>query len=104
LGVVEGKQFNLSEEAVELQPRDRLVLYTDGLVDVVAPSGKLYDRPRLIGLIKKHASLPAAQMCEAVLADLADYRGDAEPFDDMTMLVMEVEDISPPSMPNRDQT
>ncbi len=104
LGVLEGELFNLSEEAVELQPRDRLVLYTDGLVDVIAPSGELYDRPRLINLIKKHASLPAARMCEAVLADLAAYRGEAEPFDDMTILVMEVEDISAPNTPEGNQT
>jgi len=89
LGFLEQDDLHLSEEQVVLAPGDRLVLYTDGLTDVQAPDGRLFGLDGLASLLQSHASLSPAEMCAATFADLAVYQGNAEQYDDMTMLVVE---------------
>jgi len=76
---------------VYLDPGDRLVLYTDGLADVLAPDHRPFGLRRLKGLLESHANLPPARLCEATFAGLAAYQGNAEQYDDMTMLVVGIE-------------
>lgn len=89
LGLVD--DLRLTEEQVQLQPGDRLVLFTDGLVDVISPEGDLAERSHLIELLRRFAGMPAAELCTAVFSSLESYRGPAEQYDDMTLLVVGVE-------------
>lgn len=91
LGIMEGEDFFLSEEQVELAPGDRLVLYTDGLTDVQAPDGTLFDREQLKAMLAAHSDFSAAKLRDHIFSHLADYQGSADQYDDMTMLVVEVE-------------
>jgi serine phosphatase RsbU (regulator of sigma subunit) len=91
LGILTGDAFRLSEEQLVLNPGDRLVMFTDGLVDVLDPRGELYGRDRFESLVSSHADCAPEALCVAVLDDLADYRGGAEQYDDMTVLVVGVE-------------
>jgi sigma-B regulation protein RsbU (phosphoserine phosphatase) len=91
LGVLGAEEFYLSEENISLASRDRLVLYTDGLSDVITLDEQPYGLSRLKTLFCGHGDLPAEEFCQAVFADLAAYHGEAEPFDDMTLLVVDVE-------------
>jgi serine phosphatase RsbU (regulator of sigma subunit) len=83
--------FRISEEEISLEPGDRLVLYTDGLTDVAAPDGALFSRERLVALLEAFAGQPLDGMCAALFAHLLEYQGDAEQYDDMSLMVMEVE-------------
>ena len=83
--------FRLSQEEISLEPGDRLVLYTDGLTDVAAPDGAMFNRDRLAALLESFAGQPLEPMCAALFAHLLEYQGDAEQYDDMSLLVMEVE-------------
>ena len=67
------------------------MLYTDGLIDVLAPDERLFDLRQLESLLQSHADLLPAELCAATFTDLAAYQGSAEQFDDMTMLVVGVE-------------
>lgn len=91
LGLMPTRAEFYSEETITLQPGDRLVLYTDGLSDVLSPDQQFYSRERLGRLLQRHAALPIDRLCPAVFADLHAYRATAPQFDDMTMLVVEVE-------------
>lgn len=91
LGILGPDQLRLSAEQAVLGPGDRLVLYTDGLTDVIRPDGQLYDLARFRELVLSHRALGAEAFCDAVLADLAAYQDGAEQYDDMTMLVVEVQ-------------
>ncbi len=91
LGILDQEDLHLSEETLQLQPGDRLMLYTDGLVDVQDPDGGLYNREALKQVMAGYAHLPAKELCQAVFDHLAEVRGEAEQYDDMTMLVLEVE-------------
>lgn len=90
LGILPGRSLGLVDQRIMLSPGDRLFLYSDGLTDVVSPSGALFDRERLAGHFQAHAALPLEQCCTATLDDLADFQGTAEQYDDMTLLALEV--------------
>jgi serine phosphatase RsbU (regulator of sigma subunit) len=92
LGLLDTPLLQLSEEQMALSPGDRLVLYTDGLKDVIDPAGRLFDYDRLKTLLRQYGGLPPAELCSSVFEDLAVFRGAADQFDDMAMLVVSVED------------
>ena len=73
-----------------LAPDDRLVLYTDGLTDVVAADDRMFSLDRFKGLLQSCAALPADELCRAIFERLGAFRGAAEQYDDMTMLVVQV--------------
>jgi sigma-B regulation protein RsbU (phosphoserine phosphatase) len=91
LGVLRADEFYLSEEIISLACKDRLVLYTDGLTDVITQDEQPFGLSRLKGLFQNYADMPAVELCQAVFADLSVYHGKAEPFDDMTLLVVDVD-------------
>jgi sigma-B regulation protein RsbU (phosphoserine phosphatase) len=90
LGLLENAEFFLAEINEQLQPGDRLVLYTDGLTDVFNSEGAAYDRRRLEELLRSSPTGSLEALCRYVFEQLAAYRGLAEQFDDMTMMVMGV--------------
>lgn len=91
LGLFENDIFSLSEETLALLPGDRLVLYTDGLSDVVNGDGQMFDGTRLRDLILGHVHLAPAGFCDALFADLAAYQGTAAQFDDMAVVIAALE-------------
>ncbi len=88
LGILDGVEANLTEQEAALRPGDRLVLYTDGLTDVIDCGDSQLGLERLTALLLRHAHLPADAMCKAVERDLDEYRGGAEQADDMTLLLV----------------
>ncbi len=91
LGLLENAAANLSEERLELEPGDRLILFTDGLTDIADPRGELFGPARFQGVLLTHAALPVDVLCRQVFADLNAYRGAAEQYDDMTLLAVALE-------------
>ncbi len=87
LGLFDNALFQVSEETVTLRPGDRLMLYTDGLSDVVNRAGEMFDLRRLKALALGHAARPPADFCRALFADLAAYQDGAPQFDDMALVV-----------------
>jgi serine phosphatase RsbU (regulator of sigma subunit) len=90
LGQLQSSTLGLTEEQVTLQHDDRLVLYTDGLSDVQNTQGVMLGRDGLTRLLLNTAHLPAPELSQSIFAELNAYRGDAEQFDDMTMLIVQV--------------
>jgi serine phosphatase RsbU (regulator of sigma subunit) len=74
-----------------LQPGDRLVLYTDGLCDLIPAGQHIFDRRQLQALLQANAHLEPDALCEEVFAHLGRLRMDYEQYDDMTLLVMAFE-------------
>jgi serine phosphatase RsbU (regulator of sigma subunit) len=90
VGFWEEAHFILSEETIQLEPGDQLLLYTDGLTDVMGDDGRCFSLAQLEKLVTGHAHLETEQLCQAILDELALFQGEAEQFDDMTLLVMAV--------------
>jgi serine phosphatase RsbU (regulator of sigma subunit) len=90
LGFPDLDDLNLSEEHLDLQPGDRLVLYTDGLADILAPNGRSFGFERLAELLRSQGDRSPEAMCEDTFAALIAYQSTATQYDDMTMLVVGV--------------
>ncbi len=91
LGLFEGDVFALSEETVEVRSGDRLVLYTDGLTDVLGPDDEMLGYQRWVEAVLRRAALPPAEMCRALFDDLAAYRQGVAQFDDMALVVVGID-------------
>lgn len=88
LGLFGNDEIYLAEERVPLKPGDRLVLYTDGLTDVMNSAGAMIGKARLRELVQKALAAPLDDMGAGLFADLARYRGGAAQFDDMALLTI----------------
>jgi serine phosphatase RsbU (regulator of sigma subunit) len=90
LGFFDQDLFFLSEENIDLQPGDRLVLYTDGLSDQLSPEGGSVGLQQLAAILAEQAQRPPAEMCQAVFEAVARHQATAAQHDDMTLLLMTV--------------
>jgi len=71
---------------VRLSAGDILVLYTDGVTESRAPDGTLYGEERLAGVVATMAGRTAAEVADAIVADLARWTDD--PGDDVALVVL----------------
>jgi serine phosphatase RsbU (regulator of sigma subunit) len=71
-----------------LLPRDVLVFYTDGLVEARNAQGQEYGEARLERAVARAGQKGSVrEIRDAVLGDLANFKGDSEQADDITLVV-----------------
>ena len=87
LGTFDGVSYD--EVTVELAKGDVVVFYTDGLVEALQGREE-YGPERLQRGLEAHAALPAPELGEQLLGDLAAFLGDESPADDVTLIVVKV--------------
>jgi serine phosphatase RsbU (regulator of sigma subunit) len=83
VGDVEATSIELGVEA-----GDAIVMHTDGVTEARAEDGSFYGEERLRALLGTLVGASATRIVEAVVADVASFRGRAEPSDDLTLLVV----------------
>jgi sigma-B regulation protein RsbU (phosphoserine phosphatase) len=76
------------EEETALEPGDTLVLYSDGVTDAMSPGGEQFGDERLLEALRAAHRESAQESLTRVLAGIRAFVGNAEPADDVTMLVM----------------
>jgi serine phosphatase RsbU (regulator of sigma subunit) len=79
--------LDLTQLELVLEPGDAFVGHTDGVTEARSPDGSFYGEDRFRALLTALAGQPARAMVDAVVADVASFRGRAEPSDDLTLLV-----------------
>jgi sigma-B regulation protein RsbU (phosphoserine phosphatase) len=87
LGVEAGESY--ATVHWELAPGERLVVFTDGLVETRDAAGQAFGRPRLRRELAGLARLPLAGMVRELVARAADHRGGADFEDDFTVVGIE---------------
>jgi sigma-B regulation protein RsbU (phosphoserine phosphatase) len=85
----------LEEETVPLSPGDVFVLYTDGVSEAMNADGDLYSEERLRVLVEEHGDLGADGLRERIVRDVEAYVAGADPHDDMTLIVIAVDQVVP---------
>lgn len=80
----------LEEHTRPLNAGDVIVLYTDGITEAMDVTGELFTDAALSRVVAAHHALDAAGIRERVLREVKAFVGDAEPHDDMTMVVVKV--------------
>jgi serine phosphatase RsbU (regulator of sigma subunit) len=95
LQIDNGEMFQrlLEEVTVRLAPGDLFVLFTDGITEAMNPAGDCFGEQRLGALIQQQAHLPFEELRERILREVGGFVGAAAQQDDMTMLLLKVEDV-----------
>jgi sigma-B regulation protein RsbU (phosphoserine phosphatase) len=78
------------EFRVETQPGDAIVLVSDGILDAENAQDEMYGDERLAAMLCGHRELSAAEIGEAILADVSRFQDGQDRFDDETIIVLKV--------------
>ncbi|MBO6241087.1 MAG: SpoIIE family protein phosphatase [Butyrivibrio sp.] len=81
------------EYEIQLNPGNKIFVYTDGIPEAINEEVVQYGTDRLIRAINKVKDEPFTSVLPAVSNDVAVFRGNAEQFDDITMLGFELKNF-----------
>lgn len=79
---------NISEEIIDLGKEDILILFTDGVVESISKTNKLYGDQRLQDLIKRNYKLSSNELLQKLEEDLEKFGEKSVQHDDLTMIVI----------------
>jgi sigma-B regulation protein RsbU (phosphoserine phosphatase) len=96
LKIDNGEMFErlLQEQTIPLEPGDLYIFFTDGISEAMNAYDDCFGETRLGQLAESHAHLPSDQLRERVLREIAAFVGDAPQHDDMTMILLKVDEIA----------
>jgi sigma-B regulation protein RsbU (phosphoserine phosphatase) len=91
-----GEMFDrlLREETIPLRSGDLYLFFTDGISEAMNARDDCFGESRLGELVEAHAHLPSDELRERVLREIAAFVGDAPQHDDMTMILLKVDEVS----------
>lgn len=95
LGITSQTIFDrqLEPMSVSLEPGDILVLYSDGLTEMMNSQREQFGEDRLCEVVLENAHLNALGIQYAIVDHVRQFRGEAEPHDDLTIVVVRAESV-----------
>ncbi len=78
------------KELVRLAPGETLVIFTDGVTEMVNGRDEPFGEGRLEELVRRHGQRTAREILDIILAGLDTFRGAVKPHDDVTLVVAKV--------------
>lgn len=78
----------IDQTTIQLASGDGVVLYTDGITGAENEKGKQYGLERLCEVVSQHWLSSAEEVKDAVVADVERFIGEAEIFDDITLVIL----------------
>ncbi len=93
-GAMEKFDELLEEQRVQLRCGDVFVLYTDGISEAMNGDSELFGENRLGRLLGEHGHLDTGELRERILREIEAFVGTADQHDDMTMILMKVEEAA----------
>lgn len=92
LGFDKGPVFNktMKEEKVKLYPGDRVLLYTDGVVESMNEKREEWGDEALDQFCLKNATLASKEFVRLLIKALEDHQGQAEQHDDITITTFRI--------------
>ncbi len=76
-------------DTVSLSSNDKLFLYTDGLTEAQNEKEEFYTLERLNNFLEEHTYNSIEELKAGVLNNNSDFVGNSEPFDDITLLILD---------------
>lgn len=88
LAGMEGIKYRKNE--YQLQPGDELFLYTDGVTEAQNEEKELFGDTRLLECLNREIGLTVEEICSRVKEEVTAFAGEADQFDDITMLCVKL--------------
>jgi len=83
-------ESTFAENTQTLRPGDKIVFFTDGLIECESPAGEEFGEKRLRQAIGQTAELSPAATRDAIMAQAAQFYADKPRKDDITLLVAQI--------------
>ena len=90
LGILEDSDYTALE--IPLEPGDRQVLFTDGIVEAANPAQKMYGDERFMRFLESNEALNGGKFADALLSEVAGWTGQSgeqSQQDDLTIVVFD---------------
>ena len=87
LGAMENTKY--VKHCLKLKKGDLIYLYTDGVTEAINSSNEQFGEERLINLLNENVNTGVNDLLKLIKKDIVDFSGEAEQFDDITMLAFE---------------
>ena len=82
------EEIRYKPQELNLQPGDAIFLYTDGVTEATNLNEELYGEDRLLDFLNHTETTDVQKLCSLVKADLDAFVGEADQFDDITMMAV----------------
>ena len=79
-------QFNYNIQTIKLNPGDTLLLYTDGVVEAQNIDKEFYGEQRFLDFLNSRKFTNSKILCDSIKKDVDNFVGEADQFDDITIL------------------
>jgi serine phosphatase RsbU (regulator of sigma subunit) len=89
LGIMADVSYQETE--LQLAPGDRLIFYTDGIVEAMNHRGEIFGFKRLLAMIQQSTSIDADSLLKEILDSVIAFVGNAPQHDDLTVIVVSVD-------------
>jgi sigma-B regulation protein RsbU (phosphoserine phosphatase) len=86
LGILEDVGYQ--ETRLHLAPGDKVVLYTDGIVEAMNEKEEMYGFDRLLEVVQEARSMTADSLLKEILDRVNAFAGNAAQHDDLTVIVI----------------
>ena len=93
IGGMEGVKYR--EYELQLEPGDRLFVYTDGLPEATSAELQMFGTDRMVDALNRQPESAPREILHNVRCAVDDFVKDAEQFDDLTMLCLEYKGNAP---------
>jgi len=96
LKIDSGEMFErlLEEQTIPLHPGDLYLFFTDGISEAMNAFDDCFGETRLGQLAENNADLPSDELRERVLREISAFVGAAPQHDDMTMILLKVDEVA----------
>jgi len=87
IGAMDGMKYR--EYQVQMDPGAKLFVYTDGVAEATNAHNELFGMTRTVDALNQAADKSPEEILQAVNSAVQSFVGDAEQFDDLTMMCIE---------------
>ena len=87
LGILDEAQYE--ETQLRLESGDRVILYTDGVVEAMNEQAELFGFDRLLEVVKNSQTTTAETLLEEIKGKVNEFAGAAAQHDDITIIVIQ---------------
>ncbi len=87
LGILEDAAYE--ETQLSLEPGDKVILYTDGIVEAMNEEKEIFGFDRLLEVVKNSHTMTAETLLEEIKSKVNEFAGSAAQHDDITIIVIQ---------------